>query len=260
VILNAGVLHRVGPNRINVRLARELAGAGFASLRFDFSGLGDSRPRQDARPYTEIVVEEVGQAMSALGSLRGTQSFLLLGMCSGADNAVRVAARDVRVKGAVLVEAYSVPVPGYVLYAYRRKLLSPASWKRLLRGRSEIGSGLLARLRRSRPVSAESAPAEPLLEPFPADVELVPPRDAFVAEVRGLLQRDVRLCFVYSLESPAYFTYLTALRPKLKPFLRSGQARLFTFGRTDHVFSPRSVQDEVVAAVRGWAAQVTTTS
>src|SRR5205085_6183975 len=41
ILLNAGSIHRVGPSRLYVRIARELAQDGFASLRLDHEGLGD---------------------------------------------------------------------------------------------------------------------------------------------------------------------------------------------------------------------------
>ena len=46
ILFNAGLLHRVGPNRLHVTLARRLARRGFPVLRFDFSGIGDSRVAQ----------------------------------------------------------------------------------------------------------------------------------------------------------------------------------------------------------------------
>src|SRR5262245_15533151 len=45
VFLSAGLLHRVGPYRLHVRLGRELAQMGFGSLRVDVAGIGDSSPR-----------------------------------------------------------------------------------------------------------------------------------------------------------------------------------------------------------------------
>jgi len=42
VLLNAGSAYRVGPNRLYVPLARHLAAHGFAGLRLDLCGLGDS--------------------------------------------------------------------------------------------------------------------------------------------------------------------------------------------------------------------------
>src|SRR5205823_1145017 len=42
LLLNAGNIHRVGPNRIYVRAARSIAARGGLVCRFDFAGLGDS--------------------------------------------------------------------------------------------------------------------------------------------------------------------------------------------------------------------------
>jgi hypothetical protein len=42
LLVNSGILHRVGACRFHVRLARRLAEDGVSALRFDFSGIGDS--------------------------------------------------------------------------------------------------------------------------------------------------------------------------------------------------------------------------
>ncbi|MFP2897131.1 hypothetical protein [Corallococcus sp. 4LFB] len=47
VLSNVGLNHHVGPYRLWVELARQLAGRGITTLRFDLSGLGDSRPRRE---------------------------------------------------------------------------------------------------------------------------------------------------------------------------------------------------------------------
>ena len=48
VILNTGIVHRVGHHRMYVLIARQLAAAGHPVLRFDFSGIGDSSHRSIA--------------------------------------------------------------------------------------------------------------------------------------------------------------------------------------------------------------------
>src|SRR5262249_27402146 len=48
LFLNAGAVHRVGPNRMYVDLARSWAEHGLTSLRLDLSGLGDSPPAPGA--------------------------------------------------------------------------------------------------------------------------------------------------------------------------------------------------------------------
>jgi alpha/beta superfamily hydrolase len=42
LMFNMGANHRVGPRRINVKLAHMLAARGVGSLRFDLGGIGDS--------------------------------------------------------------------------------------------------------------------------------------------------------------------------------------------------------------------------
>jgi len=68
ILLNAGLLHRIGPNRVHVRLARRLAEAGFVVMRFDYSGIGDSRPRTDDTPFARSALAETRQCMDVLAS------------------------------------------------------------------------------------------------------------------------------------------------------------------------------------------------
>ena len=56
VLLNSGLVHKVGPNRLNVKLARMLATMGFPVLRFDLSGIGDSKYREDNLPVEKSAV------------------------------------------------------------------------------------------------------------------------------------------------------------------------------------------------------------
>ncbi len=60
VLLNAGVIHHVGPNRINVKLARRLADSGFTVMRFDLSGIGDSRASQSTLSFEAQAVARYG--------------------------------------------------------------------------------------------------------------------------------------------------------------------------------------------------------
>ena len=282
VLLNAGILHRVGPNRVHVRLARKLAEAGFLVMRFDYSGIGDSRPRADTKAFARSALAETRQCMDLLQKMpRASGRFLLAGICSGADNALSAATQDDRVVGVALIEPHSIPAPGFVLYQYRRKLLDPRSWWRLLRGRSE----LLGSLREQRaeeagpaasaspaaaaapaPVAtpaASAAPGAPVAppssaapEPAPDPDSIMPSRQEFVRQVRGLVDRGAGICFVYSSESPAYFNYLSLLRRELRRPRAAGRVRVQVLKQTDHVFTPLAVQDALVQTIRGWALSI----
>jgi hypothetical protein len=265
VLLNAGILHRVGPNRLHVRLARRLAAAGTPAMRFDFSGLGDSRPYRGSLPFAERALADVRHAMDALAAQQGCARFLLVGICSGADAALRAAVRDERVAGAALVEPYTVKRPGFVLFSYRRKLLSPRAWARLVGGRSELWAAA-RQARAARPPALEPPPSAkepspalslPAPSPAPPDAapvdQLLPGPEELQAQLRALVARRASILFVYSGDSPAYFNYRTLLAREMKPALRTGQARLEVLRNTDHVFTPLGVQDRLVDLLAAWA-------
>ena len=103
VFLNAGMLHRTGPHGLYVRLSRELAEMGFGSLRVDLAGIGDSPPRTGMN-YRESVSADFKEILGFLESELGTITVVLVGLCSGADNAIRLALEDTRVVGMILLD------------------------------------------------------------------------------------------------------------------------------------------------------------
>src|ERR1700683_3003922 len=66
VILNSGIIHRVGHHRMYVTLARALAEAGYQVLRFDLSGIGDSKCRGDGLSPLEGVLADVREVVDWL--------------------------------------------------------------------------------------------------------------------------------------------------------------------------------------------------
>ncbi len=66
VILNAGVLHRVGPHRLHVALGRRLAARGLPALRIDLAGIGDSPGRGDGGSFRASAVADTRAAMTAI--------------------------------------------------------------------------------------------------------------------------------------------------------------------------------------------------
>ena len=102
LLLNAGVVHRIGPNRMSVRIARVLAATGVTSVRFDLSGLGDSPPRRDRLSFGDAAVEDTQDVMSQLEQTYGVRRFVLIGLCSGGAVSFKTALADERVVGMVL--------------------------------------------------------------------------------------------------------------------------------------------------------------
>lgn len=104
IFLNAGVLHRIGPHRLHVRLARRLAARGLAALRLDLGGVGDSPSLGDAVSFRDSAVADTRAAMTAMTRATGAERFVLFGLCSGADNSVATALADPRVVGVVALD------------------------------------------------------------------------------------------------------------------------------------------------------------
>ncbi len=108
VILNTGIVHRVGHHRMFVTLARVLARAGFNVLRFDFAGIGDSEPRPDSLSPVDSSLADLNEVLDWLERERGISRVVLVGLCSGADHAILHGHSDPRVAALVLLDP-SIP-------------------------------------------------------------------------------------------------------------------------------------------------------
>jgi dienelactone hydrolase len=109
-LLNVGADHHVGPHRMSVDLARDLASRGWLTMRFDAAGLGDSLAAPGAREnriYTKDAIDDVRQAMDLLGAMHGARRFVLMGVCSGAFLAFHTTLADARVAGQLLVSPFA---------------------------------------------------------------------------------------------------------------------------------------------------------
>lgn len=153
LLLNVGANHHVGPNRMYVVLARELAARGYSSFRFDVAGLGDSLIAPGAREnrlYSKDSVGDVKAAMSFVAQARGTKRFVLVGLCSGAYLAFHTAVEDQRVCGQVLLnpqtfewkEGDSLELSARRSYFstrfYARAAMDYRVWLRVARGEVDV--------------------------------------------------------------------------------------------------------------------------
>lgn len=144
VIVTGGPQYRAGAHRVFVRLARALAGAGVAALRFDLRGMGDS---EGDFPGFEHVAPDIGAAVDALQAhCPGLRRVLLWGLCDGASAALLYlhATRDARVRGLCLLNPWVRSAQSlartHVKHYYLRRLMQGEFWRKLLRG----GVGLKA--------------------------------------------------------------------------------------------------------------------
>lgn len=233
LLLNAGIVHRVGPGRIYVKIARELAARGFTVVRFDFSGIGDSKSRCDDLPFDKSAVEEVQSAMGLLQADYGIRRFVLLGGCSGARVSLDTASLDARVSGAILINFPSPDEAELETDAVMRKnshyvrnfaIRSGQSWRRFFTGQADykkLASTLLFEIRRR-------VTGEPMALHQGA---------SFRASVEPLLGRGMHPVFVCS-EGDSRLEDLRRLGGTFfKRMCRERKIDLTVVPRSDHTFS-----------------------
>ena len=275
VILNAGSSYRVGPNRLHVCLARELAARGFRSLRMDLCGLGDSvspDPGRENDPYPATAFRDIALTLEHLRTRLGTRRVVLIGLCSGAYAAFQSAAQ---LASPLLVESILInPVtffwrdgmwtegtPAQQIKTFQECMASatqPRKWLKLFSGRSKIGLagaiGALLRLplRRGRP--------EPLgadREPRPAAGEYPshPPREDLPGDLRRVASGGRHLAFFFSRSDPGYRLLDLYARRDVEALRRSGGLNFYFFDDADHTFTRRASRLALVRAITGHLAR-----
>lgn len=236
LLLNAGIVHRIGPHRINVRLAREAAALGIASLRFDLSGRGDSLPAAAGLPYDLQAAADVRQAVAALCAEAGCERVMLFGICSGADDGLAAAMSEPRLAALVLFDPPIFPGLRWRLRTWAGKLR-----KFGLRGG-------LARFREiRRTLAAEGSGAE---DNYGRDV---PPLREYAARLRELAARGVAVHLVYSGSTCDEADYRAQCRKLGAGPQAPVQAEFMP--DADHVLTTRAAQEVLLAAMRRWLAQ-----
>lgn len=138
VIVVGGPQYRVGAHRQFVQLARALAAAGHAVLRFDVRGMGDSTG--EPRGF-EALDDDIGAAVGALQrEVPSLQRLALWGLCDGASAALTYIARrqDTRIGALCLVNPWLRSAQSmaktHVKHYYRQRLVQRAFWVKLLGG------------------------------------------------------------------------------------------------------------------------------
>ena len=142
VIVVGGPQTRVGSHRQFVLLARRLATAGFAVLRFDYRGMGDSAGEVKA---FDAIDQDITTAMDALQTAcPEVQRMVLWGLCDGAAAALLYcgARQDARVAGLCLLNPWvrsEVSLARtHLKHHYTARLLQGAFWRKLFSGKLNV--------------------------------------------------------------------------------------------------------------------------
>ncbi len=223
VLPSAGLLHRIGPHRLHVRLARLAASRGVSSIRFDMPGIGDSDAAPGRAPYAEQELQASRMATEVLEQSAGCRRFILAGLCSGADSACLAALHDSRACALFLMEPHFYPGP----------LSAPL---RILRRLREYG--LLRAAMRIRQRLAEGA--LPGAHPAADQDRELPPAPEFAAELATLEARGVHLRLLYAGSGMGVLDLRRHRRRVFGNLASSPRFAIELLPRADHLFTPAS--------------------
>ena len=261
IFLTAGIIHRIGPDGLYVRLARALAQAGALVLRLDFSGIGDSGP--PAHPAnihrSEAEQRELSDCLDFLEKTEGADRFILMGLCSGGDNALLGMCRDERVVGAVLLDPFAFRPFGYYLRYYGPRVLKPAVWWRSLTGRSpflKIFFGALMKRLRRGPRAVGGAGEAPTGEPVavgPALADLTrPTREEMRRRLEQVIARSGRLLYVFTAGLEMRYYYRNQFFDAFPGLDFKGRLELEYWPDCDHTFTRQALQERLEERVLKW--------
>ncbi|SFM53860.1 Alpha/beta hydrolase family protein [Marinobacter zhejiangensis] len=241
ILLNSGVIHRVGSCRLSVTLARALTEkAGIPTFRFDFSGIGDSEARRGTLTANQAAVDEVQEVMDYLGKWKKYDRFILYGLCSGAFAAYRTALSDQRVLGTVQLDGYCYLTWKSYFHYYAPRLLSPARWYSLIL--RKLG---LKKVKKGVEVSG----IEERFFEVP-DFSSYPPKADVEQGLKKLNERGLHMLYVFL--GNEHYSYLNQFRDCFRSVPFGENLTVIHRPLATHILSEPEDQAVVVDAIAAW--------
>lgn len=147
VLISAGFTSKCGPYGLYTQLARQLAHHGITTFRFDLSGIADSQTIINSLPLEERTALDIKAALDYLRVEHARREFIVGGLCSGAEDALRCAAGDNRVRGVLMIDPHAFRTLSW----YLRNLFSRQMFNRIcLKALKIIRFGSVSRMQRQQ--------------------------------------------------------------------------------------------------------------
>jgi pimeloyl-ACP methyl ester carboxylesterase len=246
-MFNAGVINRLGPHRMNVKLARTLAAQGITSLRFDLAGQGDSRAGTSGIDPLAQAVSDLQAAMDHVERRCGIKRFVLIGICSGAINAYWAAQADARVAGILMFDGFW----------YRTRWTLPVRhWKRFRATGLRNTCTAVWRRFQARGNQRQSADAAAVGVIAATEGSANPPRADFCRVMNELTKRGVAVMYLYTGTFIDYYSYENQLADEFGREYFFSRMQVEYTPDIDHSLTSLASQSRLIDLLKPWVAGI----
>lgn len=243
LVVVGGPQYRIGSHRQFLLLSRGLASAGYAVMRFDVRGMGDS---SGAQRGFDTLQNDIGAAIRAFQQHCPTiKRIVLWGLCDAASANLMYwdATEDERISGLVLlnpwVRSEITLAKAHIRHYYGRRLFQVEFWRKLFAGQLGIARALGdfgKNLHASWQQPAGDAPTFQLkmsraMRRFSGPVLVILSGDDYTAKE-----------YLEAVRSDVFWSGIPA----------RGNIRHITLEGADHTFSSTDLRQQVEAMTQGW--------
>jgi pimeloyl-ACP methyl ester carboxylesterase len=244
---NAGLIPRMGPHRLWVKLARRLEKDGHSSFRFDLNGQGDSTQANSTLAFESQAVQDIVAAMDTVMAQTGIRRFVLAGICSGAALSYKAALADARVVACVMIDVYMYPTWRTRWVSLRHRMIREGGVKIL----KEV---TLQRLKALRRYAFGLAPVVQVPNALPG-LEKPTPQE-FALGLQSLLTRRTKLLMIYTGSFLFHYNYQNQFLDRFKPFRLTGPMRVDFDPNLDHTVTEVRAQQFVLDKLCRWISEI----
>lgn len=242
ILLNSGLLHRIGPFRLHVLLARRLAELGLPVIRIDQSGKGDS-VRRPGLSFEESLRKDLEETAEFLKQEVGAQRLVIVGLCSGADDGLYLASQCPEVSGAILLEPMALRTRRFYWRSFHPRMLRGGLW--------QAWAGHVRRTAHSRIITAFRR--EPSDNAFRGGwVRDFGNLDTTRQKYEAIISRKARLLCVFTSAARWYYNYEGQLKDCLHLEPENTQVSEVHFPNAKHTYPLWDHRQRLVQTICAW--------
>lgn len=237
VILNSGLLHRVGIQRMSVDLARKLASIGVPAFRVDLYGIGESFSRSGVKSFRERAFDDIQETLCFLYEKTTINKFIIIGHCAGADNAHTVVVKDERVVGGIFIDGFAYPTIGFKLRDIGgSSMINPIKWMKYLTKKVMTFSPWKKENKNFMDVFGRHWPTH-------HDAE---------KEIAETIQRGAKLLYIYSGGVPIYYNHAGQFKAMFRSIELNEKVQFEYLGKADHNFTEIEYRNKAMHLIVKW--------